>query len=54
MPRPAEERGAAVPDPTEPPKRNRTIIVLGVALCIIAAIVAAYLLGWLNRTGALS
>jgi hypothetical protein len=50
----ADERTDTVPDPTEPPKRNRTIIILGLALCIIAAVLAAYLLGWLDRAGALS
>jgi hypothetical protein len=50
----ADERADAGPDPTEPPKRNRTIIILGLALCIIAAVLAAYLLGWLDRAGALS
>jgi hypothetical protein len=51
---PADDRAAAGPDPTEPPRRNRTIIVLGVLLCIVAAIAAAYLLGFLDRTGSLS
>jgi uncharacterized protein involved in exopolysaccharide biosynthesis len=50
----ADERADAGPDPTEPPKRNRTIIILGLVLCIVAAVVAAYVLGWLDRSGALS
>ena len=50
----ADERVDAAPDPTEPPKRNRTIIVLGLALCVVVAILAAYMLGWLDRAGALS
>jgi hypothetical protein len=50
----ADERADAGPDPTEPPKRNRTIIILGLVLCIVAAVVAAWMLGWLDRSGALS
>jgi hypothetical protein len=36
-----------------PPKRNRAIIGLGVLLCVVGAVVAAYLLGLLDRTGLL-
>lgn len=36
-----------------PPKRNRAIIGLGVALCVAGAVLAAYLLGLLDRVGLL-
>jgi hypothetical protein len=32
---------------------NRTIIGTGLVLCIAVAVAAAYLLGWLDRAGAL-
>lgn len=53
MPRPADEPQAA-PDPTAPPKRNRGILGWGLLLCIVAAVVAAYFLGVLDRIGLLS
>jgi hypothetical protein len=49
MPSPAD----ADPDPTAPPRRNRTIIVLGLVLCVVGAVAVAYLLGALDRSGAL-
>lgn len=42
------EAGAAAP-----PRRNRAIIGLGLLLCVAAAVGAAYLLGLLDRVGAL-
>lgn len=50
---PADRRSAAQ-DAAPAPRRNRTIIVAGVALCIAAAVAAAYLLGLLDRIGLLS
>jgi hypothetical protein len=37
-----------------PPRRNRTILWLGVLLCIVGAVFLAYLLGALDRIGLLS
>jgi len=50
---PAEERESGVDAVAEPPRRNRGIIALGVALCIVAAALVAYLLGALDRIGLL-
>lgn len=50
---PVDERGADR-DATPVPRRNRAIIGLGLLLCVVGAIVVAYLLGWLDRIGALS
>ena len=49
MPNPAD----AGPDPTAPPRRNRTIIVLGLLLWVVGAVAVAYLLGALDRSGGL-
>ena len=45
---PADRRSAGS-DAAPAPRRNRTIIVAGLALCIVGALLVAYLLGWLNR-----
>ncbi len=50
---PADRRSAGS-DTAPAPRRNRTIIVAGLALCIVGAVVVAYLLGWLDRIGLLS
>ena len=50
---PADRPNAGL-DAAPAPRRNRTIIVAGLLLCIIAAVVAAYLLGVLDRIGLLS
>ena len=52
MPTPADRR-ASGDDVTAPPKRNRAIIGLGLALCVVGAVVVAYLLGALDRIGLL-
>ena len=52
MPTPADQR-ASGEEVTAPPKRNRAIIGLGLALCVIGAIAVAYLLGALDRIGLL-
>ena len=52
---PADRRGAEPEtDAAAPPRRNRTIMVAGLLLCITGAVVVAYLLGWLDRIGLLS
>lgn len=50
----ADRRSAAPDDAAPAPKRNRTIIVAGIALCIAGAVLLAYLLGALDRVGLLS
>jgi len=50
---PADRRSAGV-DAAPAPRRNRTIIVAGLVLCVVGAIVLAYLLGFLDRVGLLS
>ena len=50
---PADRRSAEA-DAAPAPRRNRTIIVAGLVLCIVGAVVVAYLLGWLDRIGLLS
>ena len=42
----ADDRAAAGPDPTEPPGAIGRSSSLGVVLCIVAAVAAAYLLGF--------
>jgi hypothetical protein len=53
MPGPVDRRSAG-PDTAPAPRRNRTIIVAGLVLCVAGAVVAAYLLGLLDRIGLLS
>ena len=50
---PADRRSAGA-DTASGPRRNRAIIVAGLVLCIVGAVVVAYLLGWLDRIGLLS
>ena len=50
---PADRRSAEV-DAAPVPRRNRAIIVAGISVCIVGAVVVAYLLGWLDRIGLLS
>jgi hypothetical protein len=50
---PADRRSAEA-DAAPAPRRNRAIIVAGLLLCIAGAVVAAYLLGLLDRIGLLS
>ena len=52
MPGQADGRSGSS-DPTTTPRRNRGIIVAGLLLCVVGAVVAAYLLGVLDRTGLL-
>ena len=51
---PADRRSAATDAAPESPRRNRTIIVAGLLLCVVGAVVMAYLLGFLDRLGLLS
>lgn len=50
---PADGRGAGA-DATAPPRSNRRMLWLGLLLCVVGAVVAAYLLGLLDRFGLLS
>jgi hypothetical protein len=50
---PADERAAGLGTTPPAPRRNRTIIGLGLLLCVVGAIAAAYLLGALDRIGLL-
>ena len=50
---PADRRSAGY-DPVPAPRRNRAIIAAGLLLCIVGAVVLAYLLGLLDRIGLLS
>ena len=50
---PADQRGAAS-GAAQGPRRNRGIIAAGLLLCVIGAVVVAYLLGLLDRVGLLS
>ena len=49
---PVDDRGADR-DAAPAPRRNRAIIGLGLLLCVAAAVGVAYLLGLLDRAGAL-
>ncbi|GGC28915.1 hypothetical protein GCM10011504_03850 [Siccirubricoccus deserti] len=42
------------PEAQAAPRSNRRILVFGVLFCIVAAIVAAWLLGLLDKVGLLS
>jgi hypothetical protein len=50
---PAEDRDSGADAVAAPPRRNRAIIALGLALCVVGAVAAAYLLGLLDRVGLL-
>jgi capsular polysaccharide biosynthesis protein len=50
---PADRRNSAS-DEVPAPRRNRAIILVGLALCVVGAVVVAYLLGLLDRIGLLS
>ncbi len=50
---PTEQRTAAS-GASPVPRRNRAIIVAGLLLCVVGAVVVAYLLGLLDRVGLLS
>lgn len=50
---PADERAVGPGTAPSTPRRNRTIIGLGLLLCVVGAIAAAYLLGLLDRIGLL-
>jgi len=50
---PADEQGTD-PEARAAPRSNRAIIGLGLLLCVVGAIVAAWLLGLLDRIGLLS
>jgi hypothetical protein len=45
---------AEKPEAQAAPRSNRRILTLGVLFCVIAAIVAAWLLGLLDKVGLLS
>lgn len=49
---PADKRNAGS-GVASAPRRNRAIVGLGVALCVAGAVLAAYLLGLLDRAGLL-
>jgi capsular polysaccharide biosynthesis protein len=49
---PADRRSAEA-DAASVPRRNRAIMVAGILVCIVGAVVVAFLLGWLDRIGLL-